>query len=149
MSFVDVPLNGWEPHGNTFAAHKDLNTRIDKPWAALLADLYERGLLDNTMVIWMSEFGRTPKINSGKGRDHWTKGWSIGLAGGGFKNGGYLHGSTDKKGVVNKDPVSVKDFYCTVAHLMGIDPQTEYYTKTGRPITAVDMNAKIVPDLLA
>jgi len=149
VSFVEVLLNGWDTHANNFGRHKELNTAIDKPWATLIADLHERGMLKDTMVIWMSEFGRTPKINAGNGRDHWTAGWSIALAGGGFRDSGFMYGSTDAKGKVKDQPVGVEDFYMTVAQLMGMDPAETYYTSTGRPVTAVEGKGRVVEGILA
>ena len=93
------------------------------------------------------EFGRTPKINGGQGRDHWLRGWSLAVAGGGFR-GGFVHGqTTESGGDVEKDPVSVPDFMATLLHAIGIQPEKEYHDDLGRPNKLVD-DGNIVHELL-
>ena len=95
---------------------------LDPAWAALMDDLKDRGLLDTTTIVWMGEFGRTPKINGSNGRDHFPTAWTHGLAGGGIK-GGQAIGKTSKDGMaVAERPVKVPDFLATVCQALGIDP---------------------------
>jgi uncharacterized protein (DUF1501 family) len=105
---------------------------------ALVGDLARRGLLEHTMVVWMGEFGRTPRINQNAGRDHWPRSWSIVMGGGGLK-GGQVIGATDKDGVdVTERPLGVTDVIATMTKGMGIDVATQYTTPRGRPIKIVD-----------
>ncbi|HXD87371.1 MAG TPA: DUF1501 domain-containing protein, partial [Urbifossiella sp.] len=87
VSFVELTLGGWDTHNNNFDQVKSLCGRLDAAWSSLMGDLKDRGLLDTTTIVWMGEFGRTPKINQGKGRDHYAVAWSTVLAGGGVKGG--------------------------------------------------------------
>jgi Protein of unknown function (DUF1501) len=111
---------------------------IDPVWAALLGDLAERGLLDTTLVVWMGEFGRTPRmnpqqgrINQQQGRDHFPNAWSTVLCGGGIK-GGTIHGKTSPDGMATKDgPATVPDFLATVAKALGVDPTTQNISNIG------------------
>ena len=139
VTFVEVALGGWDTHANAFDTLKNrLLPELDKGMGALVADLAQRGLLDSTMVVWMGEFGRTPRINQNAGRDHWPKSWSIVMGGGGLK-GGLAVGATDKDGVdITDRPVGVMDVVATMTHAMGIDPKTQYTTPRGRPMKVVD-----------
>lgn len=148
VTFVEVALGGWDTHANAF---ETLSTRLlpelDKAMGALVADLYQRGLLENTMVVWMGEFGRTPRINQNAGRDHWPKSWSIVMGGGGLK-GGQVVGATDKDGVDIVDkPVGVMDVIATMTKAMGIPLNTQYTTPLGRPMKIVD-GGKPVSELI-
>ncbi len=152
VSFVEVVLGGWDTHEDNFARVKRLSTQVDAGMSGLLTDLKQRGLLDNTLVIWMGEFGRTPKINSRgakPGRDHYPRAWSLLMAGGGIK-GGQVVGKTDKDGgsVVDRQ-VSALDFLATVCTTLGIDPNKQNMTPIGRPIRIVDKGATPVKELLA
>ena len=100
--------------------------------------LHERGLLENTLVVWMGEFGRTPKFKSDGGREHYAEGWLVGLSGAGVR-GGQVIGATDAEGVhVTDRPVSVQDLFATFCHVLSIDPHEEYLTTDRRPIKIVD-----------
>jgi uncharacterized protein (DUF1501 family) len=137
VSFVEVTLDGWDTHVNNFAAVKTLSETLDPAFAALLADLKDKGMLDNTLVVWMGEFGRTPLINPNGGRDHFPAAWSTVLAGAGIK-GGQAIGSTGKDGAtVAEWPVGVSDFLATVCKAVGVDPRSENHTWDGRPIQLV------------
>ena len=115
--------------------------------SALVADLADRGLLDSTLIVWMGEFGRTPRINQNAGRDHWPKCWSVVVGGGGLKPGQVI-GSTDKDGFeVTNRPVGVMDLIATMTKSMGIDLQTEYTTPRGRPIKVVN-EGKVISELI-
>jgi hypothetical protein len=138
---------GWDTHGNNNAACKELCGPLDTGWAMLMKDLKERGLLDSTLIVWMGEFGRTPKLNSGNGRDHYPNAWSAVLAGGGVR-GGQAYGDTGKDGVeVTKNPVNVPDFLATVMKAMGINPEGENMSGA-RPIKFVDRGFKPIQAIL-
>ena len=124
---VEVTLGGWDTHINNHEGQATKNAILDPAFAALIRELRVRKLLDETIVICAGEFGRTPKINGLGGRDHWPKGFSVALAGGGFR-GGHVHGATDPEGVKEepKDPVKVADLHTTVMHLLGIDHKKKY-----------------------
>ena len=124
---VEVTLGGWDTHINNHDGQATKNAILDPAFAALIRELRTRKLLDETIVICAGEFGRTPKINGLGGRDHWPKGFSVALAGGGFR-GGHVHGATDPEGVKEepKDLVKVADLHTTVMHLLGIDHKKEY-----------------------
>ena len=138
VTFVEVGLGGWDTHQNNFESVTRLSNQVDAAFAALVRDLRERGRLDNTLVLWMGEFGRTPRINANNGRDHYPAAFSIALAGGGVR-GGRVIGSTNEGGTsITNRPVSVPDLMCTICHSMGIDPRKENQTPIGRPIRIVD-----------
>ena len=112
-------------------------------------DLEQRGLLESTVVVWMGEFGRTPKINQLRGRDHYPAAWSAVLVGGGIK-GGSVVGRTSKDGsTVEERPLRVPDFLATVCHALGINPKGSNLSNTGRPITLVDKAARPIREVLA
>jgi uncharacterized protein (DUF1501 family) len=103
-----------------------------------MGDLKERGLLDSTLIIWMGEFGRTPLINPGNGRDHWPNSWATVLCGGGI-NGGQAYGKTSENGMeIADNPTSVPDFMATVIRGLGIDHEKQNNSNVGRPIRIVD-----------
>ena len=124
---VEVTLGGWDTHINNHEGQATKNAILDPAFATLIRELRVRKLLAETIVICAGEFGRTPKINGLGGRDHWPKGFSVALAGGGFR-GGHVHGATDPEGVKEepKDPVKVADLHTTVMHLLGIDHKKKY-----------------------
>ena len=138
VTFVEVNMGGWDTHQNNFDTCRNLSAQVDAGFANLVKDLRDRGRLDRTLVIWMGEFGRTPRINANTGRDHYPRAFSIALAGGGTR-GGRVVGSTSEGGndIANR-PVGVADFLCTVCHSLGIDPRKENQTPIGRPIRIVD-----------
>ncbi len=133
VRYVQLRVGGWDAHGNIKGNHEKLASRTDKPIAALLADLKERGLLDSTLVVWGGEFGRTPTMEGqGKGRDHSPAGYTVWMAGGGVK-GGQVIGATDPLGYVAiEDPVSPHDFHATVLHALGLDANRLIYQHHGR-----------------
>ena len=148
VTFVEVALGGWDTHANAFETlSQRLLPELDKGMGALVADLDQRGLLDDTMVVWMGEFGRTPRINQNAGRDHWPRSWSIVMGGGGLK-GGQAVGSTDKDGVdITDKPVGVMDVVATMTKAMGVSLATQYTTPLGRPMKIVD-DGKPIADLI-
>jgi uncharacterized protein (DUF1501 family) len=148
VSFVEVTLDGWDTHQNNFEMVKNLSQTLDPGFATLLADLKDRGMLANTLVVWMGEFGRTPVITPQAGRDHFPLAWSTVLAGAGVK-GGQAVGSTGKDGAhVVERPVSVGDFLATVFTAVGVDPSKENQTWEGRPIALVPKGSKVVEELV-
>jgi hypothetical protein len=139
----------WDTHTHNWATVRRLSGILDPAWAALMEDLKQRGLLDRTLIVWMGEFGRTPKINADGGRDHWPKAWTTVLAGGGIK-GGQAVGKTSKDGsTVEERAVSVPDFMATVCKALGIDPDKKNRSPDGRPISIVDRPAKRLREVLA
>ncbi|GAB4153887.1 MAG: DUF1501 domain-containing protein [Planctomycetaceae bacterium] len=141
VPFVEVTLAarapgafGWDTHRNNFDRVKELSGILDAGWSSLMKDLHERGLLDSTTIIWMGEFGRTPKINRNGGRDHYPKAWSAVLAGGGIA-GGQAYGNTGKDGLeVTDGKVDVGDVLATLCAAMKINHQSQNISKMGRPI---------------
>lgn len=146
--FVGVDNPGWDTHVDCFPSLKDdLIPQTDRAFAALVADLDERGLLESTLVVMMGEMGRTPRVNKGAGRDHWSRAQSILLAGGGVRNGQVI-GATDKHASEPiRDPVSMRDLHRTIYTLLGIDAHKTYYTPLGRPMPILD-GGKMIPGLV-
>jgi hypothetical protein len=144
VTFVEVNLGGWDTHANAFdTLSQRLLPELDKGMGALVADLAQRGLLENTVVAWMGDFGRTPRINQDAGRDHWPRSWSVVLGGGGIK-GGQTIGDTDKDGVDIVDrPVGPMDLIATMTKAMGLDLSTQWTTPRGRPIKLVNEGTPI------
>jgi hypothetical protein len=139
---------GWDTHGNNFEAVKQLCSTLDPAWAMLMSDLKERGLLDDTLIIWMGEFGRTPRINPSRGRDHWPNSWSTVLAGGGIQ-GGQAYGKTSKDGMaVEEHPTSVSDLLATVVKAIGVDHEKQNNSNVGRPIRIVDKPGKPIKEIV-
>jgi uncharacterized protein (DUF1501 family) len=137
VTFVEVVSANWDTHRDNYDGHKKLADGVDPAFAALLADLKERGMLEKTLVVWMGEFGRTPNINGNKGRDHYPRAFNVGLAGGGVK-GGQVVGGTDPKGMfVEHRPVSVPDLFCTIYQALKINPRRQNQAE-GRPIRIVE-----------
>jgi uncharacterized protein (DUF1501 family) len=156
VPFVEVSLAtagnlvlGWDTHINNFDGVKRLSEVLDPAWSTLMEDLKARGMLDSTVIVWMGEFGRTPKINGNRGRDHWANSWSTVLAGGGIK-GGQVVGKTSDDGMeVKERPTGVEDFLATVALAMGIDIKKQNHSNVGRPIRIVEPTAKPITEVLA
>jgi len=158
VPFVEVTLSsidgrnnalGWDTHAQNFDAVKALSGVLDAGWATLMTDLRSRGLLDSTLIVWMGEFGRTPKINEAAGRDHFPNAWSTVLAGGGLR-GGQVIGDTGADGMEVRDrPVSVPDLLATVVKGLGLDPTAQNFAENGRPIRLVDPKAKPIAGVFA
>ena len=159
VRFVQLFDWGWDTHGT--APHDDIITQLpkkcaesDRPVAALIRDLRKRGLLDDTLIIWTGEFGRTAmneERNGSKflGRDHHPNCYSMWMAGGGVKRG-YVHGATDELGYrITRDPVHVHDLQATILHLMGIDHEKLIYPYQGRDFRLTDVHGKLVPGIIA
>jgi hypothetical protein len=147
--FVGIDAPGWDVHFNCFPSLQgDLIPPADKAFAALITDLEQRGLLNDTLVVMMGEMGRTPRVNAQAGRDHWSMAQCILFAGGGTKPGQII-GATDKQAAApTQDPVSVPDLLKTVLTLLGIDSSKEHPDPLGRPVPLVD-GGKLIPGLIA
>jgi len=138
----------WDDHGD-IKAHADKARTVDRPAAALLADLKARGLLEDTLVLWGGEFGRTPTSEGAKGRDHNNHGFSVWLAGGGVK-GGLAYGATDDVGFAAVEKkVHVHDLHATILHLMGLDHEKLTYRYGGRDFRLTDVSGTVVRDIIA
>jgi hypothetical protein len=138
VTFVEVQLNGWDTHQDNFSRVADLAGQADPGFATLVADLKDRGLLDSTLVVWMGEFGRTPRVNANSGRDHWPRSFNAAMAGGGVR-GGQVIGSTNADGTDVKDqPVTVPDLLCSFCNSLKINPRKENTSPLGRPLKIVD-----------
>ncbi len=149
VPFVEVDLGGWDNHANIFPTLADQKLpEMDKAMSGLVADLADRGLLDDTVVIWMGEFGRTPNINGGAGRDHWARGWSVVVGGGGFKRGIVVgETSSDGKEVVT-EPYTSQDLMASVLKALGIPLETTFTAKNGRPMKIAN-SGKVIKELFA
>lgn len=155
VRFVQVYSGGgplitqWDAHDDINGNHEKMCGHVDRPVAGLLTDLKRRGLLDKTLVVWASEFGRTPFSQGGKGRDHNPYGFTMWMAGGGVK-GGVAHGSTDEFGLkVIEDRVSVNDFHATILHLLGLDHEKLTFRHNGRDERLTDVAGRVVEEILA
>jgi hypothetical protein len=156
VPFVEVSLAtvgnlalGWDTHANNFDAVRRLSEVLDAGWATLLDDLKHKRLLESTVIVWMGEFGRTPRINGNRGRDHWANSWTTVLGGGGI-HGGQVIGQTSADGMeVTQRPVSVEDFLATIALALGIDITRQNQSNVGRPIRIVEPTAKPIQEVLA
>ena len=139
VSFVTIYYGGWDHHSNIFKTLKgSFMTNWDQGLAALINDLDERGQLDNTMVICLGEFGRTPKVNTRGGRDHWPGAMSILMAGAGVPRGQFV-GATDANGYYAAENVyKPEDFACSLYRKMGIDPHQVLHTAAVQPVQLVD-----------
>jgi hypothetical protein len=140
---------GWDQHSN-LPKHADHARAVDKPVAGLLADLKQRGLLEDTIVWWGGEFGRTPYAEkNGTGRDHNPSGFTVWLAGGGVKPG-FIHGETDEFGHhAIKDKVHMHDLHATILHLLGLDHERLTYNYNGRPFRLTDVAGQVVKEIIA
>ena len=148
VKFVEVSLDGWDTHSNNFEQTANLLNVVDPAFATLVSDLDNRDLLDDTIVLWLGEFGRTPTINENEGRDHFPNGWSAVIAGGGV-TGGRAIGATNEDGTsVLERPVSVPDLFASLCFALGIDYNNQNYSRAGRPIRVVN-NGSVVKELFA
>ena len=151
VELIDTGSSGnWDSHGDMMD-HARLAKNVDQPIAGLLRDLKSRGLLDETLVVWTTEFGRTPFNNTAdaKGREHHNWAFSSWIAGGGAARG-KVYGETDEHGIrVAKDGVHVHDFHATILHLMGLDHTRLTYRHSGRDFRLTDVHGTVIKDLLA
>ncbi len=157
VAFVEVTLGamagnpiGWDTHGQNFQNVQRLSEILDPAWGTLMDDLRQRGLFETTTIVWMGEFGRTPRINQGQGRDHYPNAWTTVLAGGGVR-GGSVFGRTSADGTTVEDPraVSVPDFIATVCGALGVDHANQNMSNVGRPIPLTERTARPITEVLA
>lgn len=148
VRFVEVGLGGWDTHDNNFQRMNKLaRDQVDPGMSTLIADLSQRGLLRDTLVIWMGEFGRTPRINSNEGRDHWADAFSVVLAGGPVR-GGQVIGQTDDGGEqVSGRPVNAPDLFATFCHALGINYEKTMITSIGSRYSYADIGGKPVMEV--
>jgi hypothetical protein len=147
VPFVEVTLNGWDTHQDNFPRVKELGAVLDRGMSALLDDLAARGRLSSTLVLWLGDFGRTPRINEKGGRDHFPACNVAVLAGGGIR-GGQVVGATDQDGAEVRDrPVTVPDLYRTIARALDLDPDKVRVAPSGRPIKTVN-GGEVITGLL-
>jgi uncharacterized protein (DUF1501 family) len=149
VSLVEVDYGGWDNHGNIFPTLQDQKLpTVDRAVSALVEDLNQRGLLQDTAIIWMGEFSRTPRINQNAGRDHWARAWSVVVGGAGFQ-GGQVIGSTSDDGTqVETEPYSSEDLMASVCQSLGISLQQTFTSRNGRPMKIANAG-KVIPGLFA
>ena len=147
VPFVEVDYGGWDNHANIHTELKDRKLPvIDKAIGALVSDLEDRGLLQDTAIIWMGEFSRTPRINGNAGRDHWARSWSVMVGGGGLK-GGIAVGATNADGTsVETEPYTSQDVMATICKTLGISLETTFTSKNGRPMKIAN-GGKVIKEL--
>jgi uncharacterized protein (DUF1501 family) len=149
VRFVELTHGDWDQHRGLRAGHARNARAVDRPIAGLLTDLRARGLLDDTLVIWGGEFGRTPHGQNDDGRDHNNKGFSLWLAGGGVK-GGMAYGQTDELGYeAVENPMHVHDLHATILHLLGLDHERLTYRYAGRDMRLTDVKGTVHKGILA
>ena len=149
VTFVKVTMFHWDTHGDNFNCHLDGVPQVDRALGALLDDLTARGLYDQTLVMILSEFGRTPRINGRIGRDHWPECWSLGLGGGGIRPG-VVVGKTNDLGSFNaNDEYDIGHVFHTVFQALGIDPLLEEYDNRGQPLPIANETCQVIPELVA
>lgn len=149
VRFIELSLGGWDQHKDLKAKLTSNCHAIDKPISALLADLKQRDMLKDTLVVWGGEFGRTPGAQNSNGRDHNAKGFSMWLAGGGVK-GGFRYGATDEYGIeAVQDPMHIHDFHATLLYLLGLDHERLTYRYSGRDFKLTDTAGVVAKGVLA
>jgi hypothetical protein len=149
VTFVKVTSYGWDTHGDNFNGQGSLVPQFDRPFAAIVEDLHERGMLDHVLVIAMSEFGRTPRINGHLGRDHWPEAWSLVTAGAGIRKGVVVGTTNDKGTWVTSREHDIGDLFHTWFRALGIDPRTTEYDNGGQPLPIAHEGCKPLTELLA
>ena len=148
VRFIQLYHRGWDHHGGVKSGVTTTAGMTDKASAALVTDLKNRGMLDDTLIVWGGEFGRTP-MGQGDGRDHHIKGYSLWMAGGGIK-GGISYGATDELGYnAVENPVTVHDLHATMLYLMGIDHERLTYRFQGRDFRLTDVAGELIKPILA
>lgn len=144
VRFIEVNMGGWDTHQNNFERVMELSGELDQAVSALVADLKRNELLGKTLLLVVSEFGRTPRITGENGRDHHPRVWSCALAGGGIVGGRVIGASTDDGEGVKDRPVSIPELHATICKALGIDPYTSFRSPDGRPIRIVQ-NDQVQP----
>ncbi|HZZ29241.1 MAG TPA: DUF1501 domain-containing protein [Pirellulales bacterium] len=149
VPFVEVDMGGWDTHSNNFTTlEKTKLPELDKAMSALITDLKDRGLYDSTAIMWLGEFGRTPRINGNAGRDHYARAWSVVVGGGSFKRG-VIVGATNEDGTqVTSDPYTSQDLMASVLKSLGISLDTTFTSNSGRPMKIAN-SGKVIKELFA
>jgi uncharacterized protein (DUF1501 family) len=149
VPFIEVDNGGWDNHSNIHTTLADTKLPlIDKAMSALVEDLDQRGLLEDTAIIWMGEFSRTPRINGNAGRDHWARSWSV-VVGGGGMNGGIAVGATNENGTrVDTEPYTSQDVMASICKALGISLQTTFTSNSGRPMKIAN-SGKVIKELFS
>lgn len=148
VPFVEVDLGGWDNHQQVFTTLQRKLPELDKAMSALIGELKERGLFDTTAIVWMGEFGRTPRINGNAGRDHYARAWSVVVGGAGFKRGVVVGKTSDDGTTVESDPYTSQDLMASVLHSLGISLDTRFTSKNGRPMQIAN-SGKVIKELFA
>ena len=155
VRYVNLFHEGWDAHSDVVGNHRNMCKATDQASAALVSDLKQRGLLDETLVVWGGEFGRTPMVESNaalgraRGRDHHPKAYSMWMAGGGIKPG-TIHGATDDLGYnVVENPVHVHDLQATLMHCLGFDHEQLTFRSQGRDFRLTDVHGHVIKAILA
>lgn len=149
VPFIEVDMDGWDNHQGVFTTlQRQRLPIVDKAMSALITDLKDRGLYETTAIVWMGEFGRTPRINSNAGRDHYARAWSVVVGGAGFKRG-VVVGKTSEDGTqVESEPYTSQDLMASVLKALGISLDTTFTTKSGRPMKIAN-SGKVIKELFA
>jgi len=149
VPFIEVGLGGWDNHSNIHTTLRDQKLpELDQAMSALVEDLEQRGLLEDTAIVWMGEFSRTPRINGNAGRDHWARSWSV-VVGGAGMNGGIAVGETNSDGTrVETDPYTSQDVMASVCKALGISLQTTFTSNNGRPMKIAN-SGKVIKELFS
>lgn len=146
---MKVTSYGWDSHGDHFNQALSQHPKFDQPFAAIVEDLHDRGMLDDVLVITMAEFGRTPRINGHVGRDHWPEAWSVAMAGRGIKRGVVAGRTNDKGTEVATEPHDIGALFHTWWRALGIDPEATQYKNAGQPLPIAHEEMKPVREVLA
>jgi hypothetical protein len=149
VRFIELSHGGWDQHRNLKTDLPRQCKEVDRPIAALLDDLEQRGLLKDTLVLWGGEFGRTPYAQNGDGRDHNNKGFTTWMAGGGVK-GGFSYGATDENGIeAVEGKMTIPDWHATILHLLGLDHERLTFNYAGRDFRLTNVSGAVAKDILA
>ncbi len=147
VPFVEVDMGGWDTHQNNFTTlQRQKLPELDKAMSALITDLKDRGLFDSTAIVWMGEFGRTPRINGNAGRDHFARAWSVVVGGAGFKRGTVVGQTNDDGTQVDSEPYTSQDLMASVLKSLGISLDTTFTSKNGRPMKIAN-SGKVIKEL--
>ena len=134
VPFVEVDFGGWDNHGDIFRTFENKLPQLDQPMSALIEDLAQRGMLEDTAIVWMGEFGRTPRINGTVGRDHWARSWSVVVGGGGMKGGQAIGATNDDGTDVKTDPYTSEDVMASVLKALDVSLEKSFTSKNKRPM---------------
>jgi len=149
VTFVKVTSYGWDTHGDNFNGHASLVPQFDQAFSAIIEDLVGRGMLDQVLVLVLSEFGRTPRINGHLGRDHWPQAWSMAMAGTGLKRGVVVGKTNDKGTWVASEELDIGHMFQTWFRALGVDPDVTQYDNKGQPLSLAHEDCKPVKELLS